>query len=205
MPSTPVPFVVEPSSHWSGNDGSWSTFLIGVGTPRQYFDVLPSTISSEVWVPVPQGCTWIPSSVLPDCGASRGVQAESGPGSLGFLTNNTKTWDQIGLYQLGSEQNLYGQNESGLYGRDTVGYGGYKSAYQLPEQLVAGIATQDFWIGSLGLGYHASQFDVVSSNISSLLPAMKNSSFAPSISYGYTAGASYSTFPGRPVRCRSYS
>ena len=36
-----------PSQIWDGNDGAWSTFIIRIGTPAQYFRVLPSTNSEE--------------------------------------------------------------------------------------------------------------------------------------------------------------
>ena len=146
-------------------------------------------------MPVPEGCSGIPSSLLPDCGASRAVQAGSGPGSVGLLTNSSSTWDQIGLEYLGSEQNLYGpMNEAGLYGLDTVGFGADEPKYEMSDQLVAGISTWDFWSGSLGLGVNPSQFDVVSTDISSLLPSMKQMNLTPSNSYGYTPGASYSRY-----------
>ena len=190
MPTIPAPFVLEPSQ-WIGNNGNWTSFLLGVGTPPQYFEVLPSTLSSELWIPVPEGCTWIPSSVLPDCGASRGVQADKSPQSLGFLSNESTTWSQIQVETLGTEQNLYGSTQTGLYGLDTVGFGSEQSGFTLPEQVVAGIATQDFWIGSMGLATNPSQFETVSQNVSSLLPSMKSANHTPSNSFGYTAGASY--------------
>lgn len=191
MPLIPAPFSLE-ASQWTGNDGNWSTFLLGVGTPLQRFQVLPSTLSSEIWLPIPEGCTWIPSNVLPDCGASRGVEAKDGPERLGFLSNMSTTWSQIGLEYLGSEQNLYGSSgQAGLYGLDTVSFGANQSGYNLPEQVIAGIATQDFWLGSFGLGANPSQFGTVGQNVSSLLLSMKSANYTPSISFGYTAGASY--------------
>jgi hypothetical protein len=185
--SLPAPYIFSSGTTWAGNDGNWSTFSIGVGTPLQYFDLLPSTVSSEVWVPVPQGCSWAPSWL--DCGALRGVEATSGPESLGFEANSSRTWDTVGIYSLAAEQNLYGTSDTGLYGFDTVAI---DADHRLQKQVVAGISTADFWFGSLGLGNAASSFSVEATNSRSLLASMKNESLSASVSYGYTAGAWYS-------------
>ncbi|KAK5168378.1 uncharacterized protein LTR77_006948 [Saxophila tyrrhenica] len=188
MINTPAPVVVQPSL-WAGNDGNWSTFLLGVGSPAQYFGVLPSVLSSEVWIPVPEGCTWIPSSVLPNCGATRGALDS---GSLGFQTNRSTTWSQIGLQYLGTGQNLYGPTtQAGLFGFDTVSFGPDLAGYRIPDQLIAGIATQDYWLGSLGLATNPSGFETVVENVSSLVPSVKQANDSPSLSFGYAAGASY--------------
>ena len=67
-------FSFPPSQIWDGNDGAWSTFVIRVGTPAQYFRVLPSTNGAETWVPIPDRC-----------GNARGVEqfngGKSGPAS----------------------------------------------------------------------------------------------------------------------------
>ncbi|KAL8771864.1 MAG: hypothetical protein Q9209_002802 [Squamulea sp. 1 TL-2023] len=63
-------FVVVPDQIWDGNDGSWSTFIIQVGTPPQYFRVIPSINGRETWIPLPiecqRGSSW--------CGNARGVE-----------------------------------------------------------------------------------------------------------------------------------
>ena len=59
-----------PNQNWDGNDGGWSTFVIRVGTPPQYFRVLPSTNGLETWVPVASNC----SSGTSACGNARGVE-----------------------------------------------------------------------------------------------------------------------------------
>ncbi|KAL9634140.1 MAG: hypothetical protein Q9204_003116 [Flavoplaca sp. TL-2023a] len=69
-PGTAKPFVFVPDQIWDGNDGSWSTFLVHVGTPPQYFRVLPSINGDETWIPLPIDCergqSW--------CGNARGVE-----------------------------------------------------------------------------------------------------------------------------------
>ena len=74
-------FSLQPSRVWDGNDGAWSTFVIRVGNPPQYFRIVPSTLGTETWVPIPDKCeegtSW--------CGNARGVEpfnsGTSGPAS----------------------------------------------------------------------------------------------------------------------------
>lgn len=187
--ASPKPYLVAPSSQWAGIDGNWSTFTIQVGTPPQSFNILPSTNSSETWIPAPDLCVSI-SSAFPNCGHSRGVVAAEGAQRQGFLSNESSTWDPLGIYQLGAEQNLFA-SDNGLYGLDTilVGDGG---SHPIVDQIVAGIASPNFWLGSLGLGRQASEFSVVSNNTPSLLSSMKALNLTPSLSFGYATGASYS-------------
>lgn len=63
-------FDFPPSQNWDGNDGAWSTFLIGIGTPAQYFRILPSINGQETWVPIASNCTQGTSW----CGNARGVE-----------------------------------------------------------------------------------------------------------------------------------
>ena len=88
--TSPVPFSVKPSWRWKGSDGSWSTFLIGVGTPPQSFRVLPSTTGAETWVPIPEGCASALAKVA-DCGGQRGVEDFAREPSRGFETNASST------------------------------------------------------------------------------------------------------------------
>lgn len=59
-----------PTGNWDGNDGGWSTFAIRVGTPPQYFRVLPSTSGTDTWIPLADQCSTNPAR----CGAARGVE-----------------------------------------------------------------------------------------------------------------------------------
>ena len=74
-------FSIPPSQVWDGNDGAWSTFVIRVGNPPQYYRVLPATSSDETWVPAPDDC----DKGMAWCGNARGVEpfnaGTSGPAS----------------------------------------------------------------------------------------------------------------------------
>ena len=115
-----------------GNDGPWSTFTLGFGTPPQYVRVLISLTIVQPWVVVPQGC--IPTDPL-DCSSHRG--------SL-FYANESDTWQHQGLFTLVFEDNL-GYNDNGDFGFDTMSLGLLGSgAPTVKHQIIAGIAAKDF-------------------------------------------------------------
>ncbi|KAH9224900.1 aspartic peptidase domain-containing protein [Leptodontidium sp. 2 PMI_412] len=82
--NTSSPFNFSPSGVFEGNDGSWSTFIIRVGTPAQTFRVLISTTGQETWTPLVYGCADFDPL---NCGALRGVQSFQNAPSGGFRTN----------------------------------------------------------------------------------------------------------------------
>lgn len=185
----PAPYVALPSQEWDGNDGSWSTFAINVGSPGQDFRVLISTSGSAAFVPVPEGCS--PTDPA-NCASLRGVQSLNGASSPGFQTNRSSTWTAIGLYSLDLEARL-NYSGNGLYGYDRLGLGtaqGTKGP-SLDRQVVAGIADKDYFMGILGLGVQPSSFSSASEPIPSFLRSLRDQSSIPSLSFGYTAGAPY--------------
>jgi hypothetical protein len=194
MNALPSPFVFSSSQAWNGNDGSWSTFIFRVGTPEQTFRFLPSTAGQEVFVPLPEGCT---SGDPQDCAASRGVYPFRGQ-QTGFRYNESTTWRQIGVYDLYLERNL-GYNGNGLYGFDTIGLMVDGNA-TFQDLVVAGIATKDFYLGIFGLGPKPSNFSDFDTPQPSLIQTMKDQKRIPSISFGYTAGASYRKLIRRSTR-----
>lgn len=84
--SDPSPFSWTPSGYFDGNDGSWSTFIVCVGTPPQTFRILPSTYGIDTWVPASEDCALLNKSVE-NCGALRGVNAFENRSSGGFMVN----------------------------------------------------------------------------------------------------------------------
>jgi hypothetical protein len=175
-----------------GNDGPWSTFAITAGTPGNVTRVLVSTAISNTWV-----CTlrdfWIwadlPKVVLAQactdssCANSRG-------GSL-FNENSSKTWDQVGIFDLYYEE-LLNYTGNGLYGLDTVSLGYQQSnASTLTGQVVAGIIQDDFWLGYFGINPQPTNFTNFNHPIPSFFQTLKDQNKIPSLSYSYTAGAQY--------------
>ena len=190
--SVPAPYIVSPTNKFDGDDGSWATFFIEVGTPPQAFRVLPSTVGQDIWIPAPQGCMG-PYTNLSDCGTLRGVQDFQNAPSRGFLSNDSSTWQFLGLDVLTTETNLFGSN-SAIYGTDTVALStlpGSTYGPQITDQTVGTYSTQDFWVGEIGLGTSDHVSTTHPTPIHSLLVSMKAQNLTASLSYGYTAGQAY--------------
>lgn len=184
-----LPFQYAPSQYWTGNDGTWSSFIVRIGTPAQDFQVFPSTAGQETIIPLPEGCT---SASPSDCGSSRGVLPAFGVQGTGFLTNESSTWDLIGLYTSNLEDTL-GYSVNAQYGFDTVGLQVENSGgLNVNKSIVAGVAETDFYIGVLGLGPKPSNFSTFSDPQRSFMKTLNATKRIPSLSYGYTAGAYYS-------------
>lgn len=182
--TVPAPIVVPPSQNFEGNDGPWSTFTLQIGSPAQNVNVMISTTGYQTWAVVPQGC---PSSAPIDCASRRG-------GIYNY--NQSSTWVQYnattnGTFTLGLEENL-GYTGNGLYGYDTVTLGWQGSnGPSLDQQIVAGIATPDFYLGSFGLDPRPTNFTNYNDPVSSYMSNLKQQNLIPSLSWGYTAGNQY--------------
>ncbi|KAL9620781.1 MAG: hypothetical protein Q9160_004681 [Pyrenula sp. 1 TL-2023] len=176
---SPKPVVVTSTQDWDGADGPWSTFSLRVGEPAQNVRVLPSTSTQQTWVIIPEGC---PQFYGSDCANDRGWV---------FDNSTSKTWKEKGVYNLGDEGNL-GLDSTGIFGFDTVGLGLQGTGGStLQGQLVAGIATSKFWLGSLGLDPQSTNFSTFDDSHPGFMSNLKSNGSIPSLSFGYTAGAPY--------------
>lgn len=143
--------------------------------------MLASTEIPETWVVDPSGCA---KSDPTNCTTARG----------GVFNNTVSTsWVNKNIYALGAESNLgYTVNsDNGNYGFDTlrVGLPGDGNV-SLDHQLIAGIATKDFFLGNLGLASRQLMF-ADKTQAPGFLSQLQSNNMIPSLSYGYTAGASY--------------
>ncbi|KAL9111498.1 MAG: hypothetical protein Q9187_007913, partial [Circinaria calcarea] len=167
-----------------GNDGWWSSFRIRVGNPAQDMRVLVSTLVAETWVVARDGCT-DDANEVPNCADTRGDL---------FNRAGSTTWKDQKNWPLVAEQNLgftccddAAHFNAGNYGFDTLGISSKSGNITLDQQVVAAIATKDFYLGNLGLSPRA-----VNQNLGpSFLKSLKDQNKIPSLSYGYTAGAVY--------------
>lgn len=186
----PQPFVVPPSQQFDGNDGSWSTFIVSVGTPGQDFRVLPSTKGAVTYLVAPEGC--LPGVDPEGCPEARGAEVFRSAQNIGFQTNASTTWSAIGQYDVDLEQAL-NYASRGLFGFDRVQLGSAATTRSLymDNQIVAGIADPDYYLGLLPLGTADSSFSSLSESVDSLIYQLRNASKIPSLSYAYTAGATY--------------
>ena len=162
-----------------GNDGPWSTFTLGIGTPLQYARVLISTTGYLPWVVQLEGCT---SADPSNCASSRG--------SL-FHPNKSTTRQEAGLFELDLELNLgYTGNGDFAFDSVTLGLPG-AGAPVLSHQLFAGIATKQFYLATWGMAPRPANLTNFNEPQQSVLSVLKETNQIPSLSYGYTAGAPY--------------
>ena len=114
-----------------------------------------------------------------------------GSQSNGFASNASSTWVAKGIYQLDIETDL-GYTGNGDFGFDTVGLEVENSGgLTLTNQLVAGIATEDFLLGQFGLGPKPANLSSLEHPIPSYMQTLADQDLIPSLSFGYTAGAKY--------------
>ena len=152
-----------------------------VGTPGQNLRLIPSNSGNAIWPVLPQGCiTGDPAN----CGDSRGYI---------FQPNASSTWNNTGLYGLVlTEEASLGYSGNADFGYDdlTLGRPG-DGLPTLDHQVIEGIATKDFYIGSFGLSPHAINISTLNNPQPSFLGALAEQNKIPSTSWAYTAGAFY--------------
>ena len=114
------------------------------------------------------------------------------------MAGQSTTWSTSrlangGLYQLNTfEERYLGLTGTGFYGFDNVNLGIVGQGLpSLQNQLVAGFATDNYWLGSLGLSPTPFNISTLDSPIPSLLGTLRNQSIVPGSSWAYTAGAFY--------------
>lgn len=191
-----LPYVFPPSQEWLGNDGSWSTFTIRLGNPPNAFHILPATNVQETWVPLPQACN---SRAFDNCTRLRGIEGNDTTAQHSFQLNQSSTWVEEGIYNLLSEENL-GYTGNGQYGFDTIHLGpSTLGGPSLDHQVVAGIVTNDFYLGIFGLGPKPANFSGYDDPIPSYMKTLVNENKISSFSYGYTAGAKHREFSTTPA------
>ena len=147
--------------------------------------MLPSTAGQETWVVSPQGCQPDEpgTSISSSCNQSRGCL---------FDQTQSKSWQALGNYTSGLEHNL-DYDETGSYGLDTIalGFDNSTGGPKLDSKVISAFADESFYIGLFGLGHQGTNVSNFTEPLPSFLTAMHNESLIPSLSWAYTAGASY--------------
>lgn len=166
------------------------SFTVSVGNPPQNFSVLPATNLQNTWVPIADDCHLLN---VTNCGSKRGVWPFSNNPSPGFQSNLSSTWQLIGLYELDQDRFL-GYSGNGFSGYDTVGLVSNNVSWtlQIKHQAVTAYASPSFWLGQMGLAKKGMNYGL-EKRPESFLTNLKTEKMIPSLSFGYTAGASYST------------
>ncbi|KAL6704358.1 hypothetical protein ACN47E_008314 [Coniothyrium glycines] len=186
--TTPAPLSFSPSQYFDGNDGRWSSFVVRAGTPEQSFRIFPSTVTSEVFLPMAGAC----KDGAPDnCSFNRGAEYYNGRPNGGFQSTTSSTWHEIGIFGTSLREEL-GYNASALYGLDNLGLMIANSGGPtLPSQVLGAVVNPRLWVGRLGMDVKPSNFSGFENPQRSLIPTLKDEGIIPSLSYGYTAGAYY--------------
>ena len=175
---------VPASQEFDGPDGSWSSFVIQVGTPSQIVKVLISTASYQTWAVLPQGCT---SKDPSNCGTSRGRIFRPDQSDT-WIKNNIST-DSTFSFDLKSNLRYF---SNALYGYDIVTLGWQGSGGpSLQHQVVAGLTTKDFYLELFDVNPRPSNFINFDTKFPSFMSNLKSNSLIPSVSYAYTSGNQY--------------
>nr|POE56405.1 hypothetical protein CFP56_50949 [Quercus suber] len=182
------PISITPDENWDGIDGSWSTITLRIGTPEQFVRTIVSFASYQTWVVLPEGCEF--ASDTAGCASSRGGV---------FVSNDSSSWDDIGLYVLGLEEQL-GYVGNARYGYDTVGLGGEgEGGPTLLNTTVGRLATLDFYLGVFGVNPKQTNFSGYDDGSPSYMSKLKDQKQIATLSAGYTAGARYRFGTGAPA------
>ncbi|KAI8930829.1 hypothetical protein NX059_011850 [Plenodomus lindquistii] len=191
--SVPAPVTIAPDQDWMGVDGSWNTFSLFIGEPRQNARVLVSTASQQLWVVNRLAC--VSNSTDPSTGQVTPYYALNSDceHSRGFLfnTSQSSSWKEKGYYQLWMEKTL-GLDGNGYYGFDSVatGFPGEEGPVTA-NSTVGTLITPNFWLGHIGLHHKPTNFSTSEPSAPSYLVNLFDQGSIPSLSFGYTAGAQY--------------
>lgn len=150
--------------------------------------MLPSTQVPESWVVLDVACSNYPTN----CTDIRGGT---------FAYQESSSWANKSFFALGAEANLgYSEEENrGFYGWELVQLTTPEGATaRANRSVVAGISTRNFYLGVLGLAARPVVWEDHSDSSPSLITILREQNLIPNLSYGYTAGASYSK---KLVRC----
>lgn len=116
--------------------------------------------------------------------------------SLTYVANTANVTTDI--YTLDLEAHL-GYTGKGRYGFDTVQLGWQKEGVELKNQTVVGIATKSYFLGIFGLDPRISSFKGDEKPVQSYIANLKTQLIIPSLSWAYTAGNTYRTYPKFPI------
>ncbi|TGO47709.1 hypothetical protein BCON_0266g00150 [Botryotinia convoluta] len=168
-----------PSTEWYGDDGSWSAVSIRLGTPKQWVNLFPNTLSAETWAIGPYGCQDDDSTCLDSRDSI-------------FNATQSSTWEPLltlessPYWRLGTGNSLqwppYGE-----YGLDNLAFG--PDGPTIPNATIAMINATEYWVGSFGLGASTGNFSYVIPNVT--YAQLETLGDILGAGYGFTAGAIY--------------
>jgi hypothetical protein len=181
---------IAPSQQFEGNDGSWSTFNVNVGTAPQKLRVLPATSQSFVAVVRREGCINIP---VPNCDTARGgPPLFNSSQDLTFTRQSAPDGQQSFYLPFDSESALGIFQVPAIVGLDTISIDtNVSTTPNLTSQVVATYNNPNPWLGMLGVRGNPNHILGMNSQQLSPLGALQATGSIPSRYFGYTAGKSY--------------
>jgi hypothetical protein len=185
---------ISPSQFFEGNDGLWSTFNVNVGTPFQQCRVLPATSQSAIFVVLGQGC---PEQDPGNCADLRGGIFTPDPAQdISWQPQQAADGDPYFVLPFDSEAGLPNYTANGEVGFDALRLdwtGDDAPSQPLKNQVIAGYAAPNPWLGMLGISGRPSHLFNASSSQNSTLQSLAANNTIQSNYWAYTAGASYKT------------
>ncbi|KAH8812134.1 aspartic peptidase domain-containing protein [Xylogone sp. PMI_703] len=183
----PSPLVVPPSRFFDGIDGQWSSLTLSMGTPAQDVRVLVSTSSVQTVVVALDGCTTPINGVVPtNCTATRGGI---------FSASASSTWNGQGLFPISEngadlDGNL-GFTEEAVYGLETIRLSNKGPSLNTQTTAVI-VSSAPLYMGLFGLSAQPVTFHTgLSISAPSFFQTLRLNNLIPSLTWSYTAGASY--------------
>lgn len=113
-----------------------------------------------------------------------------------YNASESVSWHALSNNSLGLDSSLGYGDLTALYGLDIVTFGFSDSigGSRLDSQVIATIEPEYYFNGLFGLNHQATNLTNFSDPLPSALTTMKNNNLIPSLSWAYTAGASYSKY-----------
>ena len=164
-----------------GNDGPWSTFTIGVGSPPQAIRVLPAAAQSVVTVVMAEDCMGVTGG-FQNCSDMRGGV---------FQPNKSRSWSSNGVHDVEIAQDMgLGIKRTFLFGTDTVGLGVQPQVSRMSNQTVAGMkGISSSFTGAMGISPKAFNMTPDQAPVPTFFESLSSSTRIASRSWSYTAGS----------------
>ncbi|OAP56616.1 hypothetical protein AYL99_08728 [Fonsecaea erecta] len=111
--------------------------------------------------------------------------------------SGSTTWEAEGNYSLPlSPQHYLPYSGAAALGFDNITFGWREQGGEsLADQLIFAYATDDFYVGNIGLSPEPTNISSFNNPIPSVVGTLRQDGLIPSTSWGYLAGASYYSFP----------
>jgi hypothetical protein len=166
-------------SYRDGNDGPWSTFTIGVGSPPQAIRVIPSVAQNIVTVVRPEECLGYLYG-FQNCSEARGGV---------YRYNESSTWRSNGIHDVDPTNNSLFKRTL-HFGTDTVGLGTKPQASRMTNQTVAlMLQLPPSYIGIVGISPVPINYTEDNTQVPTFFESLRSSTRIGARTWSYTAGS----------------